>query len=396
MRHARAEEERLIGHMMRKRMGTILLALAIVSLVIAGCAPSTPKGEVIVYVAVPLSGWQAEGGQTLAGGVRLMAAELNQAGGLLGYRVKIVPVDDEADPDTAALVAEDIRASIERGDRVVGVIGHYNSGETSVAMEVYKNLPFVVITATASDVAITQRGYRNFFRVNATDAAQAPVDARFLVETLGAKRIALVYADNDYGRGLREQMTKALEALGQQPAVVIEIPEAAPTQAEAVAKIKASGADAVFLAGYETEGYILLPELRQAGVNVPFLCSDGCLPYAFIDESGPAAEGAYVSGITPDPQAVSDEKWWKAYQEVEHRNPGTYSTAGYSAMAVLAEGIKQAKSFDRDKVADALRRLQFRTLVGEISYDDKGDLRQQNIYIFQVRGGRYVQVVPAP
>jgi branched-chain amino acid transport system substrate-binding protein len=379
---------------MRRERIVGLLALVMMAALLAGCAGAPSKGDVIVYVAAPLSGWQAEGGQTLAGGVRLMADQLNRAGGLLGYRVKVVVLDDEANPDTAANVAAEIKAAVGRGERVVGVIGHYNSGETNVAMETYKDLPLVVITATASDVSITQKGYRNFFRVNATDAAQAPTVARFMSEKLGARQIAVVYANNDYGRGLREQMARALDALGQKPAVVIEIKEAAPTQADAVAKIKASGADAVFLAGYETEGYVLLPELRAAGVTLPFLCSDGCLPYAFIDESGPAAEGAYVSGITPDPKAVTDDAWWKDYQRVENRNPGTYSTAGYSAMAVLAEGIKSAKSFDRDKVTAALHQLQMKTLVGEVAYDDKGDLRQQKVYVFQVKEGRYVQVAP--
>jgi len=381
---------------MRRQITGGLLALVLLSVLLAGCAPGNFKGDAIGYVAVPLSGWQAEGGQTLAGGVRLMADELNKAGGLLGYRVKVVAVDDEADPDTAANVAAEIRGAVQAGDRVIGVIGHYNSGETSVAMQTYKDLPFNVITATASDVAITQKGYRNFFRVNATDAAQAPLAARFLTEKLSAQKIALIYADNDYGRGLRDQMTKALSALGQKPALSVEIKEAAPTQAQAVAQIKAAGVDAVFLAGYETEGYVLLPELREAGVSVPFLCSDGCLPYAFIDESGPAAEGAYVSAITPEVRAVADDKWWKAYQQVENRNPGAYSAAGYSAMAVLAQGIKDAKSLERAKVADALHRLQLKTLVGDVAYDDQGDLRQQNVYVFQVKDGRYVQVLPAP
>ena len=381
---------------MRAQITKGVIALMLLSMLLAGCAPGNFKGDAIVYVAVPLSGWQAEGGQTLAGGVRLMADELNKAGGLLNYRVKVVALDDEADPDTAANIADEIKKAVQAGDKVIGVIGHYNSGETSVAMETYKDLPFVVITATASDVAITQKGYRNFFRVNATDAAQAPMAARFLTEKLGAQKIALIYANNDYGRGLRDQMTKALATLGQKPAVTIEIKEAAPTQAQAIAQVKAAGADAVFLAGYETEGYVVLPELREAGVTVPFLCSDGCLPYAFIDESGPAAEGAYVSAITPEIHAVADDKWWKAYQNVETRNPGTYSAAGYSAMAVLAQGIKDAKSFDRAKTADALHRLQLKTLVGEVTYDDQGDLRQQNVYVFQVKSGSYVQILPAP
>lgn len=386
----------------RPAMGRLIICVALLAILVGlmlpltSCTPRPTKGEVVVYVAVPLSGWQAEGGQTLAGGVRLRAWELNQAGGLLGYTVTVVAIDDEADPDVAAEVAGQIEADLAAGKKVVGVIGHYNSGETSVAMQVYKDLPFVVVTATASDVAITQRGYRNFFRVNATDAAQAPVAARFLVEELGAGRIILVHADNDYGRGLRDQMTRALDALGRPAVLTLEIQEAAPSYASAVRQIVDAAPDAVFLAGYETEGYVLLPELREAGLQAPFMCSDGCLPYAFIDESGPAAEGAYVSGITPDATAVSDVKWWQSYQAVENRNPGTYSTAGYSAMDVLTEAIRQAGSFESGKIVEAMHRLRYRTLVGEISYDLHGDLEKQNIYIFQVRQDKYEQIYPEP
>lgn len=350
------------------------------------------KGEVIVYVAAPLSGWQADGGQTVVGGVRLMAERLNAAGGLLGYRVKVVALDDEADSDVAVQVAEEIKKAVQEGKRVIGVVGHYNSGQSLAAMEIYKDLPLIVVTHTSSDVSLTQKGYTNFFRVNATDAAQAPVDARFLVQKLGAKRIALVHANNEYGRGLRVQMLAALKELGVEPVAVIEIPEAAPTQANAVEQIKAAQPDAVFLAGYETEGYILLPELREAGVTATFMASDGCFLYEFIDGSGPAAEGVYVSGITPDPKVVADNKWWAEYQKLETRNPGTYSIAGYSAMAVIAEGVRQARTFDAAKVAEAIRALDFQSLVGRISYDAAGDLKEQKIYIFQVKNGDFTQV----
>ena len=369
----------------------ILVLLCLLSL--AGCK-ATPriKGEVIVYVAAPLSGWQADGGQTVVGGVRLMAERINAAGGLLGYTVKVVAVDDEADSDVATQVAEEIRTAIQEGQKVIGIVGHYNSGQTLAAMEVYKDLPVVIVTPTASDVSITQKGYRNFFRVNATDAAQAPVDARFLVQKLGARRIAVVHANNEYGRGLRDQMVAALKGLGVEPAAVIEIPEAEPSQARAVQQIQALQLDAIFLAGYETEGYILLPELREAGITVPFMASDGCFLYEFIDGSGPAAEGAYVSGITPDPKIVADKKWWADYQQLETRNPGTYSVAGYSAMDVIAAGIKKANTFDASKVADAIRGLDLQTLVGEVRYNAAGDLQQPKVYIFQVKDGEFTQL----
>jgi branched-chain amino acid transport system substrate-binding protein len=228
--------------------------------------------------------------------------------------------------------------------------------------------------------------------VNATDAAQAPVDVGFLVNKLGARRIAVVHANNEYGRGLRDQMVIALKALGLEPTVIIEIPEAAPTQAKAVQQIQATQPDAVFLAGYETEGYILLPELREAGVTVPFMASDGCFLYEFVDGCGKAAEGAYVSGITPDPKLVADKKWWSDYQKLETRNPGTYSVAGYSAMDVIAAGIRKANSFETNQVADAIRSMELETLVGRVRFDAAGDLQEQKVYIFQVKSGEFVQL----
>ncbi len=388
--HSQSERWSTTVSLLLKRGMCLFLALCLGLL--TGCTSPEPKGEVIVYVAAPLSGWQADGGQTVLGGVRLMAERLNAAGGLLGYQVKVLALNDEADSDVAVLVADEIREAVRQGERIVGIVGHYNSGQSLAAMDIYKDLPLVVVTPTASDVSLTQKGYTNFFRVNANDAAQAPVDARFLVEELGAKRIALVHSNNEYGRGLRDQMTAALKELGVEPAAVIEIVEAAPTQAATVEQIRSLQPDAVFLAGYETEGYVLLPELREAGITATFMASDGCFLYEFIDGSGPAVEGAYVSGITPDHRLRTDEKWWREYQQLEARNPGTYSIAGYSAMEVIAEGVKKAGTFEGGQVAAAIRDLNFQSVVGRISYDDAGDLREQTIYIFQVRDADFVQV----
>jgi len=370
----------------------VAVVLSLVLVTQTGCGRSRLKGEVFVYVAAPLSGWQADGGQTVVGGVRLMADRINRAGGLLGYHVNVVALDDEADSDVAVSVAEQIKAALQEGKKVIGVVGHYNSGQTLAAMEVYKDLPLIIVTPTASDVSITRKGYSNFFRVNATDAAQAPVDARFLVEKLGARRIVVVHANNEYGRGLRDQMRSALKTLSLEPLAVIEIPEAATSQSKAVAQIKELQPDAIFLAGYETEGYVLLPELREAGITVPFMASDGCFLYEFIDGSGPAAEGAYVSGITPDPKVVADKRWWADYQQIETRNPGTYSVAGYSAMDVIAAGVRQANSFDAKLVEKALRSLKLQTLVGSVQFDSSGDLEEQKVYVFQVKDGEFVQL----
>jgi len=365
-------------------------------LLLTACGPSKPKGEVIVYVAAPLSGFQANGGQTVLGGAKLMAEQLNKAGGLLGYRVQVVGIDDESDSDVAVEVAKQIREAIEQGDRVIGMIGHYNSGQTLAAMETYKDLPIVVITPTASEVSITQRGYRNFFRVNANDATQARVDAEFLVNTLGAQRVAVVYNDDPYGQGLGALIADNLRDLGAQVPLELQVAVEQSSFAGQVKRIAEVNPDAIFYGGYEVEAPYLRAELVEAGITVPFLASDGAFLSATIDESGGAAEGIYVSAFAPSPGAVVDKQWIKEYQEVDYRNPDTYSINGYSAMHVLSEGVRRAKSFDATKVAQAIRQLDFDTLVGHISYDQRGDLKEQNIYIFQVQDSAFVQIYPEP
>jgi len=374
----------------------ISISLVACFLLLAACGPAKPKGEVMVYVAAPLSGFQANGGQTVLGGVKLMAAQLNRAGGLLGYRVQVVGVDDESDSEVAVEVAQQIKEAIERGDRIIGLIGHYNSGQTLAAMEIYKDLPIVVITPTASEVSLTRRGYRNFFRVNANDATQARVDAEFLVHTLGARRVAVVYNDDPYGQGLGSLIAEELRHLGAQVPLELQVAVEQSTFAEEVRRIAEVNPDAIFYGGYEVEAPYLRAELVEAGITVPFLASDGAFLSATIDEAGGAAEGIYVSAFAPSPKAVVDRQWIKEYQEVDYRNPDTYSINGYSAMQVLAEGVKKAKSFDAAKVAQAIRQLDFDALVGHISYDQGGDLKEQNIYIFQVRDGAFVQVYPKP
>jgi len=375
----------------------ILTFLLLFPIVATSCTPGKPsKGDIFVYVAAPLSGWQADGGQTVVGGARLAAQEINKRGGILGYRVQVVALDDEADSDVAVEVAQQVEDAISEGKNVLGVVGHYNSGQAAAALGVYKDLPIIVVTPTASDTRLTQQGYDNFFRVNATDAAQGPYDARFLVRDLEAERIVVVHANNDYGRGLKEQMVSALGDLQRPPVDVIEIQEAADTYVTILPRIKEARPDAVFLAGYETEGYVLLPEMREAGIQATFMASDGCFLYAFIDGAGQWAEGAYVSGITPDPKAVADERWWQAYQDLEARNPGTYSVAGYSALMVMAEGAKEAKTLDAASISETLKEIQFSTLIGGVDYDQHGDLTEQRIYIFQVQDGHFVQIRPEP
>ena len=132
--------------------------------------------------------------------------------------------------------------------------------------------------------------------------------------------------------------------------------------------------------------------LVEAKLNQPLLASDGAFLAATIDESAGTAEGMYVTAFAPSPENVADEHWIEAYQAVEYRNPDTYSVNGYVAMQVLAAAVNDADSFERDAVSDALRNNAVDTLLGELRFEEDGDLVDPKIWIYQVRNQEFVQV----
>jgi branched-chain amino acid transport system substrate-binding protein len=379
----------------RKILTTGLLAMLVLASLAActggqGNAPT--KGEVVVYVGVPLSGFQANAGQTVLGGVRLAAAEANLNGGLNGYKVVVRGLDDESTDDVAVSNVQTIQDAIDQGEKVLGVIGHLNSGQTIASMELYSKMPLVVITPTASEVTITQHNYRNFFRINANDTVQADTVSRFLTQKLAAKNVAVLYNDTAYGKGLASEIKQRLAGLGAKVAVDIQVAEGQSTFTSEVPRVKSAAPDAIFYAGYEIETPYLREALVTAGVTAPMIASDGAFLSVTIDEANGTAEGMYVSAFAPSPNSIASPQWIEAYQAVESRNPDTYSVNGYVAMTVLLDAARKANSFDSGKVSDTLRANTFKTIIGDLKYQPNGDVVDARIWIYQVKDNEFQQV----
>jgi branched-chain amino acid transport system substrate-binding protein len=372
-------------------IGVIVLALSL-----AACSPS-PSGEVYLYVAVPLTGDMASRGQEVAGGVRLRADEVNRAGGVMGKRVVVRALDDGGDEEMAVEAAGEVAAALRKGEPVLGVVGHYNSGATGPALDnVYKDLDIVVITPSSTNPTLTQKGYSRFFRVCSTDDIQGPVDARMAL-SLGWKRIALFHTDNLYARGLADAFRGELRRQQVEPVVDREMKyndlgiflRELPGLVDAALKLNPDG---VFFAGDYPEGIPLLEALRTAGFKGGFMSGDSMVEYEFIDVLGSKAEGAIISNTQPELLAVSTEAWASAYRALEKRSPGMDSITGYAATQVLLEGVKQANSMKGNAVSTALRKLQMQTLIGDWASDERGDMRDRKIYLYQVRNGRFEQI----
>lgn len=383
--------------MSRKLCGVLATAvLALVTTALAGCRPG-PSGDAYVYVAVPLTGDMASRGQEIAGGARLRADEVNGDGGLLGRRLVVRALDDGGDSDGAISAARMVAESARKGEMVLGVVGHYNSGATGPALDnVYKDQDLVVVTPGSSNPTLTQKGYSRFFRVVSTDDIQGPVDARKAL-SLGWKRIAVLHTDNLYARGLAAAFTGELRQRGTVPLIDLEMKynNLAVFLRELpgnVSKTLSLNPDGVFFAGDYPEGIPLLAALRGAGYQGGFMTGDSVMEYEFIDSLGSKAEGAIISNIQPEMAAVASDAWKNAYRALEKRSPGMDSITGYAAAHVLLEGVRRANTAKGSAVADALRKLELKTVVGDWASDANGDMRVRKIYLFQVRNGLFEQI----
>ncbi len=374
----------------------VLFAFLVVLAAVAGCAPG-PSGEAYLYVAVPLTGDMASRGQEVAGGTRVRAEEANRSGGALGRRVVVRALDDGGDEEMAVDAARQVADAVRKGETILGVVGHYNSGATGPALDrVYKDLDVVVVTPGSSNATLTEKGYGRFFRVVSTDDIQGPVDARKAL-SLGWKRIAVLHTDNLYARGLAAAFTDELRRQRVEPTVDLEMKynDLGAYLRELPGNVNRAlqtNPDGVFFGGDYPEGIPLLDALRTAGFKGGFMTGDSMVEYEFIDTLGSKAEGAILSNIYPEMSAVASPEWRSAYRAVEKRSPGMDSITGYSAADVILAGVKQAGTASGARVADALRKLEIKTLIGDWAADARGDMRDRKIYLYQVKNGEFVQI----
>ena len=374
---------------------SILLALAVAALLLlAACGPGglSYKGVVKIGVAAPLSGDLADGGDSVEKGARLQAERLNKQGGVLGYKVEVVGMDDESDDDVAVDVAGEL---VKAGVKLV--VGHYNSGQSIAASAVYNKARVIMITPTSSNPALTRQNFSDIFRVNPTDEAQGPQLARFAAQKLAKKRIAVMHDESDYAKGLAGEFSKALQGLGQAPVLTILAPSGRDSYKDVLEKVKAAAPDLVFGALDYPAAEVVLRDKKDLAMSNEWLFGDAVFQYEVILVSGSASEGIYISSFSPSIRGLErqDAKdFVKEYRDLFGRNPGPDSVPGALAVDVWARAAKVAGSFSSDAVAAAIKKLQFSAPITNLSiaYDQKGDLTSPVIYISQVKDGQFVAV----
>ena len=346
-----------------KRITTLALALGL-ALGFAGSA----SAQVKFGVGGPITGANAATGAQMKNGVDQAATDINAAGGILGQKITVEYGDDVSDPKQGVSVANNFS-----GDGVKFVIGHYNSGVTIPASEVYQENGILEITPASTNPTVTERGLWNIFRTCGRDDQQGKVAGTYILAHFKGKKIAFVNDKTTYGKGLADETLKTIKAGGMNEVLYEGINTGEKDYSALISKIKQSGADLVYFGGLYTEGGLIVRQMRDQGVKAPLMGGDGITSDEFASVGGPGVEGTLMT-FGPEPRNNPNAKAAVDSFKAKGFDPQGYTLYSYAAVQIMKQAAEKANSLDPKKVAEVMHSgMPFHTVIGDISYDKKGD-----------------------
>ena len=369
------------------------LATAIALAVPMAVAAQAP---IKIYNIVELSGGGATAGTNFDNGVKLAFKEINASGGILGRKIDVISVDTQTNPGVAKALSQ---KAVDDGAYIV--MGPVFSGSIIVSMAETKKAEIPNFTGGEA-AGITQQGNPFIFRTSFTQSTAMPKVARYLKDNVKAKTVALMWINNDFGKGGRDSMTKALEAQGIKVAADISTDPGQVDFSGPVLKAKQANADALFVYLNEEESARALRELKKQGYDKPIIGETTLTGQKVIELAGDAANGAIAHvGLTADaPQPAIkafDEKFSKEYKYKSDHN----GMKGYSAAYVIKAITEKNKKFDSKEFANAMHgaRISVKDYPGvllDVTFDNNGDLDRESFLVKVVNGKQVVTDVLPP
>jgi branched-chain amino acid transport system substrate-binding protein len=368
----------------------------IATLVALGCVfafAGSASAQVKFAIAGPLTGANAATGAQMKNGTDQAAEDINKAGGILGQKIVVSYGDDASDPKQGVSVANKFAA-----DGVKFVIGHYNSGVTIPASEVYQENGILQITPASTNPTVTERKMWNIFRVCGRDDQQGKVAGDYILKHFKGKKIAFVHDKTTYGKGLADEAMKTVQAGGMKGVLYEGINTGEKDFSALVSKIKQSGADLVYWGGLYTEGGLIVRQMRDQGVKAPLMGGDGITSDEFASVGGPGVEGTLMT-YGPDPRNKPEAKAVVAEFRAKKFEPEAYTLYSYAGVQIIKQAAEAAKSLDPKKVAETMHSgMHFKTVLGDIAYDKKGDITKLDyvMYIWKKDASGKVTYVECP
>jgi branched-chain amino acid transport system substrate-binding protein len=341
----------------------------VLAFVLSFASADYAAAQIKVGIAGPITGSSAPFGAQLKQGTEQAIADINSAGGILGQKLQSFVGDDRADPKEGVSVANKFV-----GEGVKFVIGHFNSGVTIPASDVYQENGMLEITPAATNPKVTDRGLWNMFRTCGRDDQQGGVAGNIIAEKFKGKRVAVVHDKTTYGQGLADETRKTMNSKGLKEVLYEGVNVGDKDYSALVSKIKAARADLVYWGGLHDTGGLILRQMREQGVKAPFMGGDGLASDEFATIAGPGVEGTLMT-FSPDPRTNPANKQIVELFRKKGFEPEAYTLYSYAGLQIIKQAAEQANSTDPRKVADAMHSGKpFNTVLGELSYDKKGDV----------------------
>ena len=365
---------------------------AAATLVLFGCGKggdktaATPVDGVEVKIGhvAPLTGPIAHLGKDNENGARLAIEEINKSGLTIdGKKVvlTLVPEDDAEDPKTATQVAQ-----ILVDAKVVGVVGHLNSGTSIPASKIYSDAGITQVSPSATNPDFTNQGFKTTYRLVATDAQQGPALANYVVNTLKAKTVAIIDDSTQYGKGLADEFEKTIKAAGVK-VVTREASNNKATDFKAIlTKVKGKKPDVIMYGGMDATGGPLTKQAAELGIKAKVVGGDGMCTEKLAELAGEAVINVTCSeaGMALSKMAQGAD-FQKRYKERFNADVQIYAPFTYDAVYVLVDSMKRANSADPAKILAAMPDTKMDGLVGNIAFDNKGDMKEGVITLYDFK-----------
>lgn len=345
--------------------------------------------DITIAIAGPITGSEAVSGRQMTDGARLAVDDINAAGGVLGRKLRSTVSDDACDPKQARSVAEKLAAT-----KIPFVVGHFCSASSIAASEVYAEAGVLQITPASTATTLTDRKLWNVARVCGRDDQQGPAAAAYIVKEFAGRNIAILHDKNTYGKGLADEARKALNAAGFREKMFESFNKGEIDFAAIVSRLKRENIDLVYVGGYPQEAGLLLRQMREQGLKTVLMAGDALYDRTFASITGKDAEGALFT-FGPDPR--NDPAAKAVVERFKARNiePEGYTLHSYAAIQVWAQAAAKAGTTDARKVMETIKAGEWDTVMGKLSFDAKGDIKQTGYVLWKWDGkGNAVELAP--
>jgi branched-chain amino acid transport system substrate-binding protein len=343
------------------------------------------KGTIKIATQSPLSGGQAALGEGIKLGAQLAVEKFKGNLEKAGFKVELVPFDDQAKPDVGVANAKNIIADKD----IMVVIGHLNSGVAIPSSEVYKEDNLPMISPANTNEKVTDRGYPNINRVCGRDDVQGPVGGEFAATSLKAKSVYILHDKTTYGQGVAEAFKADVEKKGVK-VVGFEGTEEKSNFDPMITPIRAKNPDLVYFGGIYDQGAPFFKQAREKGVKAKFLGPDGLDSSDFVKIGGKSVVGTYYTTAAAPASSAQAKQFGEEFKKKFSKNPEPYAAESYVATAIAIKALedvtKGGKAPSREAVASAIRKVKYSGMTGSIEFDDKGDPKKASYYVMQVAG----------